>query len=109
RIRIQSDEAAAELIAFADLDHPGVVFRTGVTLRQQLLEHDGDLLAVRRAERIKLHRMFADRQFAFELRAGGGPVDVGEAAEGWLGHPDLGGRVFGAAAHAWTPKGCRAR
>ena len=46
------DEAAAELVAVADLDQPGIVFRTAVTQRQQLLQHDRHLHAIGRSQRI---------------------------------------------------------
>ena len=62
RIGIDRDEAAAELIALADLDQPGVVLGALVAAREQLLEHDRDLRAVRRRQRIELERMAADRQ-----------------------------------------------
>ena len=84
-IRVDRDEAAAELVALADPDQPGVVFGALVALRQQLLEHDRDLDAVRRALRIELQRVLADRQFLLVLRAGGRAVDVGEAAHRLLG------------------------
>jgi hypothetical protein len=100
-VRIGSDEAAAELVALADLDQPGVVLGALVTQRQQLLEHDRDLLAIRGAQRIELQRMLADRQFLLAGRAGDRPVDVGEPAPaGLVPGPDLGRDVLGCVAHA---------
>ncbi len=40
RVRVDADEAAAELVALVDLDQPGVVLGAGVARREQLLEHD---------------------------------------------------------------------
>src|SRR5690349_14033892 len=105
RVRIDLDEAAAELVALADADQPGVVFGALVALREQFFEHDRDLDAVRRALRVELQRMLADRQFLLLLRAGRRAIDVGEAAHcavGLVPGPDLGRRVFG---HRETP-GC---
>ena len=97
---VDRDEAAAELVALADLDQPGVVLGAVVAERQQLLEHDGDLLAVRRAERIELHRMLADRQLLVVRRAGDRAVDVGEAAAvGLVPGPDLGRDIIGGVGH----------
>src|SRR5262249_50692180 len=103
RIRVDLDEAAAELVALADADQPGVVLGTLVPFRQQLLEHDGDLDAVRRALRIELQRVLADRQFLFVLCAGGRAVDVGEAAHRavrLVPGPDLRRRVYGGIGHS---------
>ena len=47
-IGIHVDEAAAELVALADVDQPGVIFGILVTALEQFLEHDRDLLPVRR-------------------------------------------------------------
>src|SRR3954470_13561932 len=58
-IRIHSDESAAELVALTDPDEPRVVFRSAMTGGQQLLQHDRDLDAVRRAQRIELKRMLS--------------------------------------------------
>ena len=93
-IRVDPDEAGAELVAIGDPDQPGVVFGAAMAERQQLLEQDGDLHAVRRAERIELQRVAADRQFLVVGRSGDGAVDAGEgAAAGLLPRPDLGWRV----------------
>ena len=70
-------EAAAELIAFADLDEPRVVLRP-VPSAQQLFQHHRDLHAVRRGERVELQRMTADRQLLLVRRPGDRPIDVGE-------------------------------
>src|ERR1700753_922088 len=68
-VRIDVDEAGTELLA-VDPDQPGVIFRLTMAECQQLLEHDRDLLAVRRRQRIKLERMAADWQFLLMGRAG---------------------------------------
>src|SRR5581483_5935927 len=87
------DEAASELIA-VDLDQPGVVFRALVAGGEQLLEHHGDLDAVRRCQRVELERMLADRQLLVMGRAGNRPVDGGEAAAALLvPGPDFWGLV----------------
>jgi len=99
-VRVERDKAAAELVALADLDQPGIVLGALVAFRQQLFEHDRDLDPVRRAQRIKLKRMLADRQLPLKLRAGSRAVDIGEPAEGRLGYPDLGRRVFGGVGHS---------
>src|SRR5690606_28583677 len=75
-IGINLDETRTELLALADGDQPCVVFGTAVAGRQKLLEHDGDLLAVRRAKRVKLERMLADWQFLLMGRSGNRPVDI---------------------------------
>ena len=95
-IGIDGHEAAAELLALADVDQPGVVLGARVARRQQLLEHDGDLLAVRRAQRIELERMPAHRQFLVVRCARDRTIDVGEPAPARLvPGPDLGRRVVG--------------
>ena len=95
-IGIDGDEARPELLAVADLDQPGVVFGALVARRQQLLEHDGDLLPVGRTQRIELERMLAHRQLLLRRRPGDRPVDVGEAMLGVpVPGPDLGRGVFG--------------
>jgi hypothetical protein len=83
-VRVHRDEAAAELIAVADLDQPGVVLRALVAERQQLLEHDRDLDAVRRAQRIELQRVRPTGSSFSCVGAGDRAVDVGEPAEGGL-------------------------
>jgi hypothetical protein len=42
RIRIHRDETAAELLAVADLDQPGVVLGAAPSERQKLFERNGD-------------------------------------------------------------------
>ena len=105
RVRVHRDEATAELLAFADADHPGVVLRAAVAQRQQLLQHHGHLHAVRGGQRIQLQRMLANRQ-VFVVR---GPchraVDAGEpAATGLVPDPDLRRHVVGLVAHALVPR-----
>ena len=39
-IRVHPDKSAAELVALADPDQPGVIFRSAVTGGQQFLQHD---------------------------------------------------------------------
>ena len=100
RVRIDRDEAAAELLALIDADQPGVVLGALVARGQQLLQHDGDLHAVRRAQRIKLQRMLADRQLLLMRGAGDRAVDVGEVAAARLvPGPDLRRRVFFGVGH----------
>ena len=71
---------------------------------EQLLEHDRDLHAVGRAQRIELQRMPADRQFLVVRRPGDRPVDVGEpAAARLVPGPDLGRRILGRIAHSVAP------
>src|ERR1700757_2979323 len=57
RVRVDRHEAAAELIALPDVDEPSVILGADMAERQQLFEHDRDLHAVRRAERIELQRV----------------------------------------------------
>ena len=72
--------------------------------RQQLLQHDRDLHAVGRGQRIELQRMPADRQLLVVRRAGDRAVDVGEpAAVRLVPGPDFRRRVLGRAAHAHIP------
>src|SRR5207302_7449493 len=80
------------------------VLCAGVAQRQQLLEHDGDLLAVGRAQRIELQRMAADRQLLVMGGAGDRAIDVGKAAAVRLvPGPDFGRRVFGRIGHLPDP------
>ena len=103
RVRIDLDEAAAELLAVADLHQPGVVFRAGMAQREQLLQHHRDLHAIGRAQRVELQRMAPDRQRPLVRGAGHRPVDAGElAAAGGVPGPDGGrgpGRVGGGGGH----------
>ncbi|MNL60140.1 hypothetical protein D3C87_1839270 [compost metagenome] len=54
RVRIDLDEARAELVALVDADQPGIVFSSGMAGSQQFLQHDADLLAIGRCQRIQL-------------------------------------------------------
>src|SRR6202011_3867900 len=74
RVRVYRDKAAAELVALADADQPGVVFRALMAEGQQLLEHHRDLDAVRCALRVELQGVAADRQFLLVRRTGGRAV-----------------------------------
>ncbi len=96
RIRIDADEARAELVALADIDQPGIVLRARVPGRQQLFEQDRHFHAVGCAERIKLQRMLADRQRLLMRRARYGAVDIGElAAIALVPGPDLRHHIAG--------------
>ncbi len=53
-MRIYGHEAAAELLAFANVDEPRVVPGVSMTRRQQLFEQDRHLDTVRRAEGVEL-------------------------------------------------------
>src|SRR6516165_2461225 len=100
-IRVRGDKAAAELIAVAYLDQPGIVLRALMTEGQQLFEHDRNLDAIRCAQGVELQRVAADRQLLLVRGARGWPVDVLEPAAIWLGPtPDFGGRVFGGVGHS---------
>jgi hypothetical protein len=65
RVRVDGDEATGELGAVVDADEPGVVLRTAMAEREQLLQQHRDLHAVRRSP--------ANRAAA----------DVGRPAESW--------------------------
>jgi hypothetical protein len=56
-----------------------------MTEREQFLQQNGDLDAVRRGERIELQRMAANRQRLVVRGAGNGAVDVLELAAALLG------------------------
>ena len=100
-IGIDGDETAAELLALADADKPGVVFGALVAQREQLFEHDRHLLAVRRRQRVELKGMSADRQFLIVGRAGDRAVDGRELASIRLvPGPDFRRRVLGGIAHS---------
>ena len=93
---IDRDEAACELVAFADADRPGVIFGVAVALREQLLEHDRDLLAVGRRERVELERVLPDRQLLVVRGAGDRAVDVRELpAAGLVPSPHFRRHIFG--------------
>ena len=73
-VGIERDEAAAELVAFADVDQPGVIVGAGMARGEQFLEQDGDLDAVGGAEAVELERVLADGQHpcrAWRRRRGG--------------------------------------
>ena len=78
RVRVHGHIPAAELLAVADADQPGVVLRPLVARRQQLLQHHRHLHAVRRGQRVKLERVFADGQLLLVGGAGDRAVDVRE-------------------------------
>jgi hypothetical protein len=100
-IRVDRDKAAAELVTIADPDQPGVVLRTLMPEGQQLFEHDRDLDAVRRALRVELKRMTADRQLLLVRGARDRAVDVLEPAAARLRpSPNFGRRVFRAVGHS---------
>jgi hypothetical protein len=100
-VRVDGDEAAAELIAFADPNQPSVVFGAAMALRQQFLQHHRDLHAIGRRQRIELERMASDRQLLVMGRPGDRPVDAGEpAAVFFVPGPNLGRRVGGRVGHS---------
>src|SRR5699024_10850089 len=78
RVGIDVDKARTELLAFTDLDQPGVVLSVRKPLRQQLLEHHRGLDAIGRGQRIQLVRMLPHRQYLVVGRAGDGAVDIGK-------------------------------
>ena len=90
-VRIGLDKAAAELVAIADPDQPGVVFSTRMAERQQLLQQHRHLDPVGRAQRIELQRVLADGQLLVMGGAGDRTIDIGKGAAAF-GHPfpDLG-------------------
>lgn len=95
-IRIDADETGTELVAFADLDQPRIIICALVAGSQQFFQHDGDLLAVRRRQRIKLQRVLADGQFLLMGGTGDRTVDIGElAAIALIPGPDLGHFISG--------------
>src|SRR5690349_11051278 len=88
-IRICRDEAAAELVAIADADRPGIIFGIGMAPGEQLLEHDRDLLPVWRREGIELERVLPHGELLVMRRTGDRTVNAGElAAAGLLPGPD---------------------
>lgn len=95
-VRIDADETGAELVAFADLDQPRIIVCALVAGGQQFFQHDRDLLAIRRRQRIKLQRVLANRQFLVMGGAGDRAVDIGElAAIALAPGPDLGRFISG--------------
>ena len=64
--------------------------------RQKLLEHHGDLDAVRRRQRIELEWMAADRQFGLMRGARNRAIDAGKTSAAlFIPGPDLWRDVFG--------------
>src|SRR5690606_24814260 len=80
RVGVDTDKAAAELVAFLDANQPGIVLGLDDAQLQQLLKHDGYLDAVGSGQGIELQGMFAAGQFPLVGGPGDGPVDVGELA-----------------------------
>src|SRR6185312_3380266 len=102
-IRVHLDEARAELLALTDPHEPGVVLGALVAEREQLLEHNRDLLPVRRGERIELQRMLADGKHFLPLRTRRRSVDRLElAAVRLVPDPDFRGHVVGRGRHGHT-------
>ncbi len=94
RVRVHADKTAGELIAVADFDEPSIILSACVPERQKLLEHDRDLHAVWRRQRIELQRMLANGQVFVMRRARNRAIDVGEPAAAFcVPGPDLGGDV----------------
>ena len=99
-IGVDFDEAGGELVAFADIDQPGIVFGPGNAARQQFFQQYGDLDPVGRGQRIQLVRVLAHRQLLFVGRSGDRPVDAGELAAAFAFLlPDLRRRVVIRVAH----------
>ena len=89
--RVRRNKAAGELVPFADIDQPGIVFRIGEAHPQKLFEHDGDLDAVRRSKGVELEGVFAHGKGLFVGRACHRTIDIGKAsAVVWIGLPNLG-------------------
>jgi len=101
RVRVDLDEAAAELITLADVDEPRVVFRVPDAEREKLLEQDRDLHAVGCSQGVELQRVFADGQVLVVGRSGDGPVNAGEAASAFgVPSPDFRRYVRGRVTHS---------
>ena len=100
RVRIDGDEATAELIAFGDPDQPGVVFRAAIAKPQQFFQHYRDF-HVRRGERIELDGM-APRPAALVVRRSRDrAINAREPAATFLGpFPDFRRRVSGLVVHS---------
>jgi hypothetical protein len=76
RVRIHVHKAAAELLALADVDQPGVVLGAAVAEGEQLFQHHGHFHAVGRAARIELQGVLADGQLRIMRRPGNRPIDT---------------------------------
>src|SRR5690606_25451140 len=88
------DEIRAELVTLADIDEPGVVFGV-VPGRQQFLKHDGNLLPVRRRQRIELQRVLAARQLVLVRGTGNRAVGAGKGTAVFpVPRPHLGRHIF---------------
>jgi hypothetical protein len=72
------------LVALTDADGPGIIFGASVAEFEQLLEHDRDLLPVRRGERVELEWVLADRELCVVRRSSDRAVDGGKLAAAWL-------------------------
>ncbi len=79
RVGVRIHEAATELMSFLDVDQIGIVFDLALPDREQFFEHDRDLHAVGRGQRIELDRVFTDGP----ILVVGGPcdrtIDVGKS------------------------------
>jgi hypothetical protein len=64
RVRVDIHKAAAELLALADVDQPGIVLGAAVAECKQLLQHHGHLHAVGRSTRIELQGCLPTGSFA---------------------------------------------
>src|SRR5215510_4960282 len=60
RVRVHFHKATAELLAFADVDQPGIVLGTAVAECEKLFQHHGYFHAVGRCTRIELQGVLAD-------------------------------------------------
>ena len=69
---VDLNEAAGKLVAFADADQPGIVFRASVAEFKQLFQGNGDLHAVGCGQGIQLQRLLALGQVLVMGRAGDG-------------------------------------
>src|SRR3984893_6623088 len=91
------DKSAAKLVALTDPDQPGVIFRSAMTGGQQFLQHDCDLDAIGRRERIELQGMLSARQRLLMRRARDRAIGIAIAPIGavaLLPAPDFRRRVW---------------
>jgi hypothetical protein len=77
-VGVDCHEAAAELVALADLDQLGVVLRPSTAEGQHFLEHHCDLHAVRRSHGVELEGMAAGRKILVVRGPGDRADDVCE-------------------------------